>query len=216
MGSNIFIVLFFAIGIIYSVKSVMNIAIEMRVYWNSKSWINFKEFLDDYILLKARKVDVVKQVTDDDTDEYLEIDLYSFKREKKANDCLKALGKDGIGVYNIERKYYLMVNADTETNHIRAFGGKEIQYEEKQGIFSIIINESSMIFEFDNVEMATFFAEKFNIENKVIENGHIFVDMSKFSENDAGKIRIIAGECYGEEVTDGLLVEKIKKSQSLG
>lgn len=142
---------------------------------------------------------------------YTSVELFVFRRAKSAEACQKALGESCIDIYKIEGKHYMMVAEGANERYIKGFGGRELKKAERERIFSIIVKENTMIFEFTDPQKASFFVHSFGIQELLTSDGHFYVDMSNCSKEQEMKIRFIASECYGEEVTDGFLVEEIKK-----
>lgn len=142
---------------------------------------------------------------------YMSVELFVFKRAKSAEACQRALGESCISIYKIEGKHYMMIAEGANERYIKGFGGRELKKAERERIFSIIVKENTMIFEFTDPQKASFFVHSFGIQELLTSDGHFYVDMSNCSKEQEMKIRFIASECYGEEVTDGFLVEEIKK-----
>ena len=143
-----------------------------------------------------------------DEDE-LEVDIYEFKNIKEARKCCKSLNQDDRYIYDINGRVYGIFDATITEQKMKSLGAIVMPDEEKYDVMSEIVAFDTRVFEFKDEESANYFLNKYKVE--IINYlDHIFVDLSDRTEEEMPLIRRMAEECFGLEVSDKFLVEKLK------
>lgn len=140
----------------------------------------------------------------------IEITMYQFKNIKAAQACCKKLNQGDRYIYNIKGKVYALVEATVSEEEMVKYGAITIDDEQKYDVFLEIVDYDTRCFEFLDDETASFITNRFSGGRKINYLGHVFVDFSGKSDEEIIKIRDLAAECFGLEVSDKFLVEKLK------
>lgn len=191
------------------------------------NWITSKALAEDIkdteqkykeeILEQEQALSILFNESKGKTEIFLDVDdiyVCKFKTTIKAKRYASKYKDHVVTLYNIDGLNFVYVIDETTAKKAKFFSGIIVLAEEKEKAINRAFKEDSMIFEFDNREIAKFFLKKADIKRFVLWKDHILVDASDQNKGKHTGLRKLAKECFGSEIIDSYTVDKVKAALS--